>query len=500
MSFTVEATCGAARAGRVGPLFTPSALLQTQFGQPASLTPVMLSTLGGGGAGIRAGHLIGHESHVASRGGVRIAEYSRLGSRLAVLSQREPSRPPVEATDAGVHLETWGGRRFTSAAEYAKLARVLRADIAITLHDEPPTGAGKNRVRFAAERTAAWAEICGDELAKKSASGDGAADAAPPSVLFYLPLKCEEKTRQVAVARVLAAAAKMPQTQCLGFVVGGALRGISEVATATIASLPASSLRCLPCIGAPADVLSAIRAGVDVFDADYPELLSRFGYAAAWAIDEKDAAARAEAEGRTGRRAADRGHAGFREWKDTINSSDVPPAAAAAATAESEAVGAGGEGISHGPLRPAAQAPRSAAKGFSGGGTGGEISPLPEAVESLSADVTKLDITAEAFIEDGSPLVAGCTCYTCAGTSSWSAAQLAALGVARGNRSIAAPASARRYLHHLLVTQEMLGRVLLTVHNTHHYNRWFEAVRAAISEDRLEEYVRWWNKENTNSS
>ena len=305
LTFTLEAKCGAARAGRVGPLLTPGALLQTQFGQPASLTPTMLSALGGGGAGVRAGHLLGHESLVAARS-IRIAEYSRLGDRLTVLSQREPSRPANDASDGGVWLETWGGRKLLGAAAYAALACALRADFAVTLHDEPPAGAGKNRVKSAAQRTATWAEECA-----KFWSNVASNSAPVPACLFFLPLGCDEPVRTAVITRVKAAAAAMGEDSgCVGFVVGNAGAGVNETAVAAIAGLPEKSLRVLPCVGAPRDVLKAIAAGVDLLDADYPELLSRFGYVAAWAVDENDAKARG------GGRCATRGDGGFREWLD----------------------------------------------------------------------------------------------------------------------------------------------------------------------------------------
>ncbi len=37
------------------------------------------------------------------------------------------------------------------------------------------------------------------------------------------------------------------------------------------------------------------------------------------------------------------------------------------------------------------------------------------------------------------------------------------------------------YVHHLLDTHEMLGEVLLDMHNMHHYLRFFGALRGAIA-------------------
>lgn len=83
------------------------------------------------------------------------------------------------------------------------------------------------------------------------------------------------------------------------------------------------------------------------------------------------------------------------------------------------------------------------------------------------ADRSKLCVRDKAFCLDARPLVPGCTCYTCTHHS-------------------------RAYLHHLLNVHEMLAPTLLQCHNTHHFLRFFDAIRAAIAEDRFPEYKRWF--------
>ncbi|XP_034061735.1 queuine tRNA-ribosyltransferase accessory subunit 2 isoform X2 [Gymnodraco acuticeps] len=62
---------------------------------------------------------------------------------------------------------------------------------------------------------------------------------------------------------------------------------------------------------------------------------------------------------------------------------------------------------------------------------------------------------------DFRPLVEGCGCYCC-----------------RNHQ--------RAYLHHLLVTNELLAGVLLMIHNTAHYHAFFSALRDALAEDTLD--------------
>lgn len=62
---------------------------------------------------------------------------------------------------------------------------------------------------------------------------------------------------------------------------------------------------------------------------------------------------------------------------------------------------------------------------------------------------------------DFRPLVEGCGCYCCKNHQ-------------------------RAYLHHLLVTNELLAGVLLMIHNTAHYHGFFSALREAVANDKLD--------------
>ncbi|KAL2085139.1 hypothetical protein ACEWY4_018459 [Coilia grayii] len=64
------------------------------------------------------------------------------------------------------------------------------------------------------------------------------------------------------------------------------------------------------------------------------------------------------------------------------------------------------------------------------------------------------------YREDFRPLVSGCPCYCC-----------------RHHQ--------RAYVHHLLVTNELLAGVLLMLHNTAHYLGFFRALRRALAQNRL---------------
>ncbi|KAM3860698.1 queuine tRNA-ribosyltransferase accessory subunit 2 [Diretmus argenteus] len=73
----------------------------------------------------------------------------------------------------------------------------------------------------------------------------------------------------------------------------------------------------------------------------------------------------------------------------------------------------------------------------------------------------EINLKDKRFVDDFRPLVKGCGCYCC-----------------RNHQ--------RAYLHHLLVTNELLAGVLLMLHNTAHYHAFFGVLREALADDKLD--------------
>uniref|UniRef100_A0A3P8TQB7 Queuine tRNA-ribosyltransferase accessory subunit 2 n=1 Tax=Amphiprion percula TaxID=161767 RepID=A0A3P8TQB7_AMPPE len=73
----------------------------------------------------------------------------------------------------------------------------------------------------------------------------------------------------------------------------------------------------------------------------------------------------------------------------------------------------------------------------------------------------EINLKDKRYQDDFRPLVEGCGCYCCKNHQ-------------------------RAYLHHLLVTNELLARVLLMIHNTSHYHGFFSALREALAKDKLD--------------
>ncbi|XP_058621878.1 queuine tRNA-ribosyltransferase accessory subunit 2 isoform X2 [Onychostoma macrolepis] len=75
----------------------------------------------------------------------------------------------------------------------------------------------------------------------------------------------------------------------------------------------------------------------------------------------------------------------------------------------------------------------------------------------------EMNLKDKRYQDDFRPLVEGCSCYCC-------------------------KKHMRAYVHHLLVTNELLGGVLLMLHNMAHYLGFFKALRDAIASDRLQDF------------
>ncbi|KAK2859494.1 hypothetical protein Q5P01_004114 [Channa striata] len=73
----------------------------------------------------------------------------------------------------------------------------------------------------------------------------------------------------------------------------------------------------------------------------------------------------------------------------------------------------------------------------------------------------EMNLKDKRYQDDFRPLVEGCGCYCCKNHQ-------------------------RAYLHHLLVTNELLAGVLLMIHNTAHYHGFFGALREALASDKLD--------------
>ncbi|EDV96370.1 queuine tRNA-ribosyltransferase accessory subunit 2 [Drosophila grimshawi] len=85
-----------------------------------------------------------------------------------------------------------------------------------------------------------------------------------------------------------------------------------------------------------------------------------------------------------------------------------------------------------------------------------------------------LDMTAEEYKEQFKPLLSGCTCLAC-------------------------EKHTRAYHHHLYKTHELLGPILLMIHNLHHLMGFFDVIRASIGTDQLPALLEHLRMQNTST-
>lgn len=537
---------------------TPTSLLHTSFGQPTALTPLHLGTLGSvSGVGIRMGHMLGHESLIASSGR-GMSSYCNLGGRSTLLSVRDPWREPSgDSGDGSLSVEQWGGRRRVRPSEYAEAAVQMGVDAAVTMPDEVAFGkGGKNRVRAATTRSAAWAGEC---------LSLWRARVGAPSALAFIPCPKEEDGQLEALAAmfkaigveervvggVLAAAmasrkrrevgggeggkegeeggggsagttegaaatapsppAALPKG-VLGFVLGGwgfgeAPKDRAQALGTLLPYLPSTSLRVLPGVGAPWEVIDAVSQGIDVFDCDYPGLMAHFGYAAGF-VTEGEEEGREAAMGDCGFVAGGGGGVGGGNedeeeeggGKESAAPASVAAVATVAAGSEPAATAAAASSSSSGGLesQPLRGPVSSSRKGFSGATSDGSVFTAARGEWALKEDSTKLHIGGGGYKEDWRPLVVGCKCFACGGLSALEGGGGAPgpLPPTKDGRPYIHAGHHRAYIHHLLNTKEILGTVLLTLHNTYQYAALFEGLRKAIKEGRLEAYSKWLKKAN----
>ncbi|XP_059614486.1 queuine tRNA-ribosyltransferase accessory subunit 2 [Phlebotomus argentipes] len=75
-----------------------------------------------------------------------------------------------------------------------------------------------------------------------------------------------------------------------------------------------------------------------------------------------------------------------------------------------------------------------------------------------------IDLNSEEFREDFSPVLQGCNCLTCKDHT-------------------------RAYLRHLIDCKELMGTILLNIHNFHHYRGFFHSIHHHIAKDTLQSLI-----------
>ncbi len=276
-SFTVEATCpnSSARAGRLrtahGEVLTPAFMPVGTQGTVKAMTPSELVEIGV--AIVLANtyhlHLRPGESIVAGAGGLhRFMNWQRPiltdSGGYQVFSLPDLRQVDDDGVTFTSHLD--GSTRRLTPESAIRIQEALGSDIAVTLDEPVPYGAGDAKTREAMRRSHEWARR---GLACREREGQlifgivqGGMDAA---------LRAESAHQITELA---------PDGFCIGGLsVGEPKEATEELTQVVCQALPADRPRHLMGVGLPEDILAGIRAGCDLFDCVLPTRLGRNGCA-----------------------------------------------------------------------------------------------------------------------------------------------------------------------------------------------------------------------------
>jgi len=270
-AFTLEATDGVARAGR---LATPHGSLPTPLFMPVGTLASVKGVDIGRVAETGAGMLLSNTYHLHLRPGEGIVEQG--GGLAAFMGWNGPTLTDsggfqvfslarqVRVTEEGAffrsHLD--GSAIDLTPERAVRIQERIGADIAMQLDEVVPLPSERTLVESAMRRSLRWAERC---LAARS-RGDQAMFGIVQGGL-------EPDLRQESVEALV----RMPFE---GYAVGGLSVGEGPDAMlatlhATVPHLPANKPRYLMGVGQPWDIVEAVAAGIDMFDCVLPTRCGR---------------------------------------------------------------------------------------------------------------------------------------------------------------------------------------------------------------------------------
>lgn len=272
ITFTLDHTDGRARAGT---LTTPHGSVQTPLFMPVgtqatvkTLTPDEVLAAGGR-------MILGNTYHLLLRPG---PETVRAAGGLHRFMAWDG---PMLTDSGGFQVFSLGHLRrltdaeavFRSHLDGAELSlspersvavqEALGADVIMALDEPPPPDAPRERAAAATERTHRWLERC-----LQAQTTDQALFGICQGGMFA-------DLRRASAAEI--ATSGTPGCAIGGLSVGESKSTMWTMLDASIAELPAEKPRYLMGVGAPEDLVEAVRRGVDMFDCVLPTRLGRNG-------------------------------------------------------------------------------------------------------------------------------------------------------------------------------------------------------------------------------
>jgi queuine tRNA-ribosyltransferase len=275
--FTLEASDGAARAGRLatthGVIETPAFMPVGTYGTVKAMTPEELQVLG-------AQIILGNTFHLLLRPGARVV--AAHGGLHGFMHWHGPI-----LTDSGgfqvfslksLRRITEEGVRFRSPVDGSEvrltpedsmdMQLALRSDIAMALDDCTEHPSTEAAARASMERSMRWAERSHRHYY---------AGGAPPGGLFGIVQGGMHANLRLASLEALL------RLEWPGLAVGGLAVGETEserlaVLEAVVPHMPSDRPRYLMGVGRPEDIVAAVLRGIDMFDCVMPTRHARNGH------------------------------------------------------------------------------------------------------------------------------------------------------------------------------------------------------------------------------
>lgn len=279
LSFSLDATCGAARAGR---MVLPHATVPTPtfmaVGTRATVRACTIDQVAATGTRI----LLGNTFHLALKPGAeRIAAagglhaFSRWPRAMLTDSGGYQVFSLAELrklTDAGVSFKSpYDGTLIELTPERSiEIQNLLGADILMAFDECPSLPAARDVVKAAVERTTRWAERC------LKAHGRPADQALFGIVQGGVDLELRAQSARELVAL------DFPGYALGGLSVGETSGEMDRVLEATCPLLPSDRPRYLMGVGKPEEIVRAVARGVDMFDCALPTRNARNGEVFLW--------------------------------------------------------------------------------------------------------------------------------------------------------------------------------------------------------------------------
>ena len=288
--FTLDATCGPARAGRLvlphGTVETPAFMPVGTQGTVRTLSPADLHAVG-------AELVLANTYHLHVRPGEGVV--ARLGGLHRFMSWDRPLLTDSggfqvfslegfrRVDDDGVEFQSHvdGGRRHLTPERATEIQWTLGADIAMAFDHVVPGGADVATARDAMERTLRWLERCAsrhEELRRSGGQADGAAPPVHQTLWPILQGGTHLALREEGLRRIC------DLDSWTGLAIGGLSVGepkplMYEMLASLEPRLPPAGPRYLMGVGFPEDLVAATERGIDLFDCVAPTRNGRNGSA-----------------------------------------------------------------------------------------------------------------------------------------------------------------------------------------------------------------------------